>query len=98
MADFQRLGFDRLSQNIARAVNSPSGGLVTGDITRGDVVTIELSNSASGSAQVKSRRTGAVLIDSTVTGSDYQGHTIEGTTLTINYSTATSGAVSFWVW
>jgi len=95
--DFQKLGLDRIAQNIARSVNSPTGTLTTGDITRGDVVTVQFPGTTEASAKVKARRTGAILIDNPCTTADYRGHTISGGVLTVKFSGNISDTLTFWV-
>lgn len=99
--DFQKLGVDRLAQNISRSVNKPKGNTVTGDITRGEVVEVAVGTAATaadtGTAKVPGRRVGAVLL-----GHDLLNHRftwgIEGTTLTVTTSTAVGGNnFTFWV-
>lgn len=94
MADFQKLGLDRISQNIARSVNRVTGTLVTGDITRGAVVEVSIESNA-GSATVKARRVGAIPI-SNPSANDLKW-SISGTTLSVSQSGGGDGTVAFWV-
>ena len=97
--DFQKLGIDRLSQNVARSVNQPVGALVTGDITRGEVVTVGpdfTGNSAS--ATVSARRTGAIMIQREgTTDTHLRAWVIEGTKLTVYQHNAAATTYTFWV-
>jgi len=97
MADFTKLGFDRLTGNIARAVNQPTGRLVTGDITRGDVVEVNLNIASTGSASVKPRRTGAILIGASFTGNGEYRWEINSTVLTVTANADLTGTFTFWV-
>lgn len=98
MANYQKLGLDRLSQNIARAVNKPTGNLVTGDITKGKVVTIEFTAGNGGSAEVGPRRVGAIPLSAIFDGvSREMKWDIQDTTLVLTLNSATTGLVSFWV-
>ena len=92
--DFQKLGLDRAAQNIARAVNSPNGRLVTGDITKGEVVEVSITSN-SGTSVVKARRVGAMPI-SNPSGNDLQW-SISGTTLSVSQSGGGDQTVAFWV-
>ena len=91
---FQKLGVDRISQNIARAVNSPRGALVTGDITSGEVVSVSISSNE-GSATVAQRRTGAILL-SNPSATDLRW-SISGTTLSVEQLGGGDSTVEFWV-
>jgi hypothetical protein len=104
--DFQKLGLDRLSTNIAKTVGAGLGSVVTGDITRGEVVEVTLgtsatARSATGSATVKTRRVGAELL-----GMDYVDGaddftefkwSISDETLTVETRETIFGTFSFWV-
>jgi len=95
---FQKLGVDRISQNIARAVNSPRGSLVTGDITAGEVVSVTIT-SGEGSATVSQRRTGAIPIGQNMSyGGGDRGFSwsISGTTLSVE-TYGDDGTMDFWV-
>ena len=94
--DFQKLGLDRMSQNIKRAVTTPAGVLTTGDITQGQVVDVELEGNDEATATVASRRTGAILLGNTGDVSDIKW-SISGTTLTVNANANRTAIFSFWV-
>jgi hypothetical protein len=94
--DFQKLGLNRLSQNIKRAVTSPAGVLTTGDITKGEIVDVELKAEDSGSATVAARRTGALLLGYTGDIADIQW-TISGTKLVVTANSNRTSSFSFWV-
>lgn len=96
--DFNKLGLDRISQNIAKAVNNPTGGVVTGDITRGEVVEVTFKNATEATANVKERRTVALpgsFSDLSDTKELCWG--ISGTKLTVKVNTSYTGTISFWV-
>ena len=95
--DFQKLGLDRLSQNIARSVNSPVGSLVTGDITKGEVVEVTFDSESEKTAIVSKRRTGAIPINVALSSVCEMFWAISETTLTVSLNTSRSGTVSFWV-
>ena len=99
--DFQKLGIDRLSQNVARSVNQPVGALVTGNITKGEVVSVTVGTSTVGAtsatATVSGQRTGAILISTDCIAHRY-AWSISDTTLTVTTSGSASGeAFEFWV-
>lgn len=96
--DFQSLGIDRLAQNIARSVNKPTGTLVTGDITRGEVVEVSFSASSEETATTKTRRVGAIPLYAFFDNSnrDMQWKT-EDETLTVRLSSSATGTAKFWV-
>ena len=97
--DFQKLGSDRFSQNIKRAVTNPVGNVVTGDITKGEIVTVGpdfTGNSAT--ATVAPRRTGAIMIArSGAADTHLHAWTISDTTLTVTQSNAVDTTYTFWV-
>lgn len=100
--DFQKLGADRMVQNVARAINKPTGTLFTGDITKGDVVVVDNFSGGVGTARVKARRTGALPLEFRDPSDDAHELSwyIEGTTLTVNMKSgnAGEGAIArFWV-
>ena len=95
--DFQKLGIDRLSQNVARSVNQPVGALVTGDITKGSVVEVVIDNASSGSTNVSARRTGALLLGMSYSGNaEYKWDIVEST-LTVDLNGSVTGTFKFWV-
>ena len=94
--DFKKLGLDRISQNIATSVNRATGNLVTGDITRGEVVEVAFNNSTTGTAQVKERRVGAIPLDQPFATDSWEW-SISGTTLTVVYQGNQTGTSRFWV-
>jgi hypothetical protein len=99
MTDFRKLGFDRVSQSIANAVNKPSGSnLTTGVIESGEVVSVTFAASTTGTARVKGRRTGAVPISNELTAAARSFlWSISGTTLTVTLDAAGTGTLTFWV-
>lgn len=99
MADFQKLGLDRIAQNISKAVTKPVGGLVTGDITKGSVVTVTVTD-GEGTATVSAQRTGAIPILSQMAAppANSMQWTIDSTILSVDFNDAAqSGTVTFWV-
>lgn len=98
MGTFQKLGLDRISQNIAKAVNDPTGTLFVGDITRGDVVTVTFSAADTGSTQVKDRRVGAAPINVDLDAVAEYIWTISDNVLSVTLNAPKTGTISFWVW
>lgn len=96
MGTFNRFNSNRDSINMAKAVNSPGSSVTTGDITRGEIITVDLAATNEGTASVAPRRTGAVLISTTGGFADYQW-SISGTTLTVGTSASVSTTFTFWV-
>lgn len=95
--DFQKLGFDRLSQNIARSVNNPVGTLVTDDITKGDVIEVTVEG-GTGTANVASRRVGAIPISIAFNSPAEVMWSISGTTLSVETDPgSTTGTITFYV-
>ena len=92
--DFQKLGLDRIAQNIAKSVNEPRGALVTGDIGSGEVVEVQMDGST-GMATVSDRRVGALLLENSA--ADDLKWSISGTTLTATQSGGGPTTVKFWV-
>lgn len=92
---FQKLGRDRMNQNVARAVNTAGTRLTTGQINAGDVVTVTFNNSDSESVEVAARRTGAIPLsqpfDKRVRWS------ISGERLTVTLDSSDTGNITFWV-
>lgn len=97
MSDFTRLGFDRLTGNISRAVNKPTGRLTTGDITRGELVTVSFDNDSEASTTVKPRRQGALISDVDLDNMCEIHWTINGTVLNVTLNVSRSGSITFWV-
>jgi hypothetical protein len=98
--DFQKLGMDRMSQNIKRAVDKPTGKLTTGDITKGEIVKVTVTaGDTTGTATVTSRRTGAIPIAfETVEAQTEWGWAISGTILTVTMlAEAEDTVATFWV-
>jgi hypothetical protein len=97
--DFQKLGSDRFSQNIKRAITNPVGNVVTGDITKGEIVTVGpdfTGNEAT--ATVSPRRTGAIMIARTgTTDTHLRAWYIVDTTLTVTQNNAEETTYTFWV-
>lgn len=96
--DFQKLGNDRNSQNLKRAITSPVGRLVVGDITKGEVVSVDTAEG--GTATVAARRTGAILLSivSTDGGTIEFQYSITDTTLTVTkHGSSPDGTFKFWV-
>lgn len=99
--DFKKLGLDRMATNIAKSVSSGlgSGGLITGDITRNDIVTVTVgaagAGATSGTAQVKARRTAAIPISVVFPGDDPTAYlwSIDGTTLTVGFGAVSRHAI-----
>lgn len=96
--DFQKLGNDRFSQNIKRAITNPVGNLTTGSLTAGSKVVVEFDGtSANATATVSPRRTGAILISVDLNAMNEIHWSISGTTLSVRTNTARTGTVTFWV-
>lgn len=95
---FRKLGMDRNQMGVGQAFGSGTGALVTGDITRGIVVTVEVENDT-GSTDVGGRRTGAVLINISTDGDAEFKWGIVDSTLTVTHNTASTsdGTYTFWV-
>jgi len=101
MADFTKLGFDRLTGNISRAINKSNGRLATGDITKGEVVTVAITSGNSASTTVKPRRVGAMPLEIRTDGAGAMGEyiwQIDGTVLTVFKNGGGADATfTFWV-
>ena len=96
--DFQKLGNDRNSQNLKRAITSPVGRLVVGDITKGSAVVVEMDGTETEkSVGVTARRTGALLISVDFADMNEIHWSISDTTLTVRVNTARTGSATFWV-
>lgn len=95
--DFQRLGTDRNSQNIKRAITNPTGTLTTGDLSAGTRTTLTFDAETSQTTTVAARRTGALMLDVQLDGMSEIHWTIADTVLTVTMNTARSGTISFWV-
>lgn len=96
--DFRKLGTDRNSIAVAKAVGNviSPGGIVVGDVVRGEVVTVSLSASTTGTASVKDRRVGALPLNQPFDDDQVQWD-ISGTTLTVTLLAPKTGAMKFWV-
>lgn len=97
--DYQKLGLDRAAQNIARAINNPGSSVVTGDITRGEVVVVEFKapGAASAEATVKTRRTGAIPLGMSYTGNVEYKWGFSGDKLVVETNGTIEGSFTFWV-
>lgn len=97
-ADFKKFSNDRFSQNLAQAINSPRGALVTGSITAGETVVVEANGTTTASTTVSARRTGALLSSHNCLNHRFNW-TISGTILTVTASgnMTNDEAFSFWV-
>ena len=97
--DFKKLGMDRMASGIAKSVGTGGGTLVTGDITKGTVVTVGpdfTGNEAS--VSVPARRTGAILIQlESAVNTWLRGWVISGTTLTVYQGGTQANTYTFWV-
>lgn len=92
--DFQKLGVDRLAQNVARSINNPKGGnLTTGSIGDGEVVEV---NVADATTTIRARATGAILIGTTGGNVNTLDYTVSGGKLTLTF-TGTATGLTFWV-
>jgi hypothetical protein len=98
MVDFRKLGTDRNAVAISKAMSPGigTGGIITGDITRGEVVSVSVSDSTTGTASVKSRRTGALPLNQPFDDDQVQW-AISGTALTVTLDTDNTGTMKFWV-
>lgn len=99
MANYKKLGMDRATTAAQAAFGSGSGSVVTDDITRGSIVSVEFDGTTdSASSEVGGRRAGAIPIMV-----DLDDHTefiwvIVGTTLTVTIGAAArTGTLYFWV-
>lgn len=104
---FQKLGNDRMSQNIKRAVSTNAGGIVTGDIARGEAVVVKFGDQKTppgatdaSTAEVGSRRTGAFPIAfdqaNPATAAGVRWFISDGT-LDVLLTTGINGTITFWV-
>jgi hypothetical protein len=98
MTDFKKLSNDRLQHSIFGAINRPTGSMTTGDITKGEVVTVTIVG-GEGVAKILSRRTGAIMIACDVDDTDHAFNwTIDGGTLAVTQGDPLSdGTITFWV-
>lgn len=97
--DVKKLGLDRFATGMSRAGGRGNTRLTTGDITKGEVVTVGPSFAGNtASAPVSARRTGAIMI-SRVGDTDTFLHAwyIENGTLTVNQNNAVDTTYTFWV-
>jgi len=102
MADFRKLGLDRMATGIAKAVGGGSTTLSTGDITKGTIVVIELDGESPGygKAEVSARRTGAICLgwaEHPPSTSDVFTWTIEGNLLSVQGPNGSKNILTFWV-
>jgi hypothetical protein len=100
VSDYKKLGLGRSEVGIAKSVGTGQSTLTTGDITKGEVVTLTVeSGDTSASATVAARRTGAIPLSFTATGGETEwSWSIEGTTLTLNTLSEPDDQVGvFWV-
>lgn len=102
MADFQKLGFDRMSQNIARAVNSATGTITTGDITKGEFVEHTTSSSSVEYIKIRERATGCIPVTVWFTNSgsaetNWQLDTANNR-IAVKCNTSTPCLFRFYVW
>ena len=95
--DFKKQGLDRMATGISSAVNQPTGRLVTGDITKGEVVTVEIT-SGEGSATVSARRTGALELARSLDADFFiYAQNTSGGKLTVSGNGTPSGTITYWV-
>jgi hypothetical protein len=97
---YRKLGMDRNQMGVGQAFGSGTGSLVTGDITRGEVVEVIITvANAGGSATVSPRRTGAIPIAIALDDTNEAWNwSITGTTLSVNWTAgSTDGVMHFWV-
>lgn len=96
--DFKKLGVDRIAVNVAKTVGAGQGNVVTGDISRGEVVDVTLT-AGEGEATVKARRTGAAMISADIDNVDrFPVWSISGTTLSVSTGASpAAGTITFWV-
>jgi len=103
MPDFKKLGVDRMAVNIAKTVGAGTGNnLITGDITKGEVVEVGWSTAnTTASVNVGPRRTGAILLGVTFSGAQdlrWYSWSISDSELTAETDAAKdSAAFTFWV-
>lgn len=107
LSDFQKLSRDRAAQNIKRSVTNPTSvnaPLTIGDITKGEVVEVlvgeGVTTDTGGTARVKERRTGAILLGYTTSSGDSNLQfkwSIDRVTLTLLVEASTVAIFRFWV-
>lgn len=97
MANFDKLSRDRFSQNVQRAFGTPGTGLFTGDITKGEVVEVTFSAAMAGSATIKPRRTGAILLEVDLDTICEYMWVRDGTKLRVTLNGNRTGSLLFWV-
>lgn len=102
MANFKKLGLDRLNQNIANAINQPTGTVVTGDITRGSIVEHTTSSNTVEEIKIRARSTGCFPITiwfvNSGSGDVNWKHDPENNRILVKTSTSTGCLFRFWVW
>jgi hypothetical protein len=96
VSDYRRFDSDRTSINTAASINNPGTRLNVGDITKGEVVTVEFIGTNEGSTTISSRRVGAALIGVTGDVSDIKWN-VAGTKLTVNANANRTAVYTFWV-
>jgi hypothetical protein len=96
VSEFKKLGNDRLQQSLAQAVNFSTGNPKTEQIAHGTVVAVEFKASATGSAEIGSRRTGAIPINQPF-DTDSWKWVLAGTKLNVTYGEVQTGTSYFWV-
>jgi hypothetical protein len=110
MADFRKLGADRNSIAINKAIGGPISGPVrypvTGDITTGEIVRVEWESSPplpastpTATVIVGLRKVAALLSSYDTSGKDFDSWSIDGQTLTVTLDAdGVDGDVAdFWV-
>jgi hypothetical protein len=98
--DFQKLGNDRLSQNIKRAITNPVGTISTGDISRGELVTHTTDSSDVEYVGIRSRATACLLVGCWFenSGSADWNYRLEASENRIAVKTSTSTPCTFTFW
>lgn len=97
MADFKKLGLNRVAMDVAKAVGTPTSNIQTGNLSAGEIVSLSFSASNTQTATVKPRRTGAIPISVATDIARGMSWFIEGTTLQVEFRDALTGTVQFWV-
>lgn len=103
---YRTKGLDRASTAIKAATGAFAHNIRTGDITKGEVIEVEMdgaSGNAAGTAEIRARSTGALYLgqdganaaaDANRIGYDWY---IDGTTLTVRGPNLNTNTVYFWV-
>jgi hypothetical protein len=110
MADFRKLGADRnsiaINKAVGGAITGPVRYPVTGDITTGEIVTVEWLDepapdwpSATSTARVGLRKTAALLAGYDTGGKDFDGWSLDGQilTVTLDIDGEEGDVADFWV-